>query len=135
MRSYIRHPSDIPINYELDGDPSTCGECLTNVSEGGLCFCTSRSIPRGAEISIHIPIVTPDFVAEGTVAWCKKLEDSYLIGVQFRHEAIEYSVRMVEQVCHIEHFRQEILQNEGRQLTGEEAAMEWITLNASEFPK
>jgi len=135
MRSFIRHPSDIPINFKFDKDSPTCSECLDNVSEGGLCFCSSELVPIGSEINIIIPISEPAFEAHGVVAWCKQSGEKYLVGVQFAHKSTEYSVRMVEQVCHIEHFRHQILRNEGRRLTGEEAAMEWIMRNAATFPQ
>ena len=41
---------------------------------------------------------------------------------------------MIEQICHIEHYRHEIEQVEGRKLNSEEAAREWIQRYASEFP-
>lgn len=41
---------------------------------------------------------------------------------------------MVEQVCYIEHYRAEIKLTEGRELGTEEAAKEWISLFASQFP-
>ena len=44
-------------------------------------------------------------------------------------------MRMVEQVCHIEHWKKEIREKEGRELTGEQAAMEWIKKYAKDFPR
>jgi hypothetical protein len=41
---------------------------------------------------------------------------------------------MVEQLLHIESYRREIEQQEGRPLTTEEAAREWIGRYASSFP-
>jgi hypothetical protein len=41
---------------------------------------------------------------------------------------------MVEQVCHIENYKKEVYQTEGRLLTAEEAAVEWIHKYASQFP-
>jgi hypothetical protein len=41
---------------------------------------------------------------------------------------------MVEQVCHVESYRRAVEQREGRQLTAEEAAEEWISRHASSFP-
>ena len=45
-----------------------------------------------------------------------------------------YSTRMVEQVEHIKHSRQEVLRVEGRVLDDESAALEWITRFAATFP-
>jgi hypothetical protein len=41
---------------------------------------------------------------------------------------------MVGQVCHIESYKKVVYQAEGRLLTAEEAAMEWIGKHASQFP-
>jgi hypothetical protein len=41
---------------------------------------------------------------------------------------------MVEQLCHIEHYRKEVRDTEGRILDGEAAAREWISKFAAKFP-
>ena len=41
---------------------------------------------------------------------------------------------MVEQICHIEHYKSEVLAREGRHLDGEQAAREWIQKFAHGFP-
>jgi hypothetical protein len=43
-------------------------------------------------------------------------------------------VRLIEQICYIEHYRQEVLISEGRKLTSEQAALEWIEKFAQDFP-
>ena len=45
-----------------------------------------------------------------------------------------FKVRMVEQICHIEHYRKEVLASEDRRLTSQEAATEWIGKYSSKFP-
>ena len=41
---------------------------------------------------------------------------------------------MIEQICHIEHYRKEVARVEGRELSTQEAASEWISRYASDFP-
>jgi hypothetical protein len=41
---------------------------------------------------------------------------------------------MVQQVCSIENYRREVQQREGRALTTQEAASEWIAKYAGRFP-
>ena len=41
---------------------------------------------------------------------------------------------MVEQICHIEHYRIKVKENDGRDLNIEEAAQEWIEKYARDFP-
>ncbi|WP_313952899.1 hypothetical protein [Accumulibacter sp.] len=45
-----------------------------------------------------------------------------------------FATRMVEQVQHIERYRQEVLRVEGRVLDGDSAAWEWISRYAALFP-
>ncbi len=45
-----------------------------------------------------------------------------------------FATRMVEQIQHIEHYRQEVLLVEGRTLDGDSAALEWISRYAALFP-
>jgi Tfp pilus assembly protein PilZ len=134
MRLFIRHPSDVPIDYQLGGHADTSREQLTNYSEGGLCFQARHHISPGTEIHFAIPITPPHFHATGVVVWCRKEEDEYFVGVKFTEEETAYAVRMVEQLCYIEHYRQTVETNEGRQLSGEEAALEWIEKYAENFP-
>jgi hypothetical protein len=57
------------------------------------------------------------------------------VGVRFEDRDTAISVRMVEQVCHIEQYKLQVRETEGRELTGEQAAMEWIEKHAHEFPR
>ncbi len=137
-REYIRHPTNIPIGYSLD---AIVGEKqhqrrLRNISEGGLCFISDSMIEQGRNILISIPLCQPEFKAQGVVAWCQPIDKTHFdIGVEFQDESIHFTLRMVEQLCHIEEYKQHILQNEGRELSDEEAANEWINKYAGEFPR
>jgi hypothetical protein len=56
------------------------------------------------------------------------------LGVAFLNAEDAYRARMVEQICHIESFRRKLISNEGRTLTPEAAAREWIARYADSFP-
>jgi hypothetical protein len=107
---------------------------LHNISTGGLSFQTDEAILPGEALLIRIAIQKPPFEAEGTVVWCDKYSDGYQVGVHFEQADIDYALRMIEQICHIEQYRNEIQRREGRKLSSEEAANEWISLYASDFP-
>ncbi len=135
MREFIRHPTDIPIKYRIR-DSKTIGiNNLTNVSVGGLCFRSSVSLKEGMELMLSIPIIKPAFRAKGRVAWCNKTDDGYDVGVNFFDSDTEYRARMVEQICQIEHYRRDVQHREGRIISAEKAAEEWIEKYASEFPR
>ncbi len=135
MRSFIRHPSDIPIEYQMDDYGSGAGhEHLHDIGHGGLSFSSSQELAAGAPITIRISHLQPAFEVEGRVAWCRKEGSGFVIGVSFLQAGDRFRVRMVEQICHIEHYKSEVLENEGRVISGEQAACEWIDRYAGSFP-
>jgi len=136
MRSYIRHPSDIPIEYQMDvSGAGVSRQRLNNISEGGLSFRSGQALPVGSTITIRISEVHPDFEAKGQVIWCRRQSPIYEIGVAFIGATDLFQVRMVEQICHIEQYKAEVLAREGRRLSGEQAAREWIEKFAEQFPQ
>lgn len=135
LRQYLRHPSDVPIVYQLGEVVAHRSHYLRNIGKGGLCFSSRIALTPGAHIHIEIPIAEPVFKADGIVAWCEPAEDDFEVGVRFEGIDAEYGLRMVEQVCQIEHYRHETFKSEGRVLTSEEAALEWIQKYAARFPQ
>ncbi|NEV61805.1 PilZ domain-containing protein [Thiorhodococcus minor] len=134
-RQFLRHPSDVPISYSLREVVFSQSDYLRNIGEGGLCFASRIPISPGTRIHIEIPIAEPAFEADGIVVWCNAADPAFEVGVRFEGVEAEYGIRMVEQVCHIEHYRQQVLKQEGRSLTSEEAALEWIQKFADRFPR
>ncbi len=134
MRLYIRHPTDVPIDFQLGGRVNMNREQLTNYSSGGLCFMSEMAIDPGTEINIAIPIMPPRFHATGVVVWCREEQQGFLVGIKFIESETAYAVRMVEQLCYIEQYKQMVKTLENRTISGEEAAMEWIEKYAGEFP-
>ncbi len=133
MRHYIRHPSDIPIQYRVS-EQGEADEHLSNISRGGLSFYSKVPIEVGSDISLSFPLLKLGIETRGRVVWCRRFERQYLVGVEFFDAEEAYNTRMVEQICYIEHYRQEVLVSEGRSLNAEEAAKEWIEKYAEKFP-
>lgn len=131
-REYIRHPSNIPLEVVLGKISEAC--LALDVAEGGLCFISEHAADLQQGITIAFPLCTPTFTVDGFVRWCLKTGNQYLVGVAFRSDAINYAVRMVEQVCHIENYREQIKQQQGIELSSQEAANQWIQKYAAEFP-
>ena len=134
MRKFIRHPSDIPIQVLMEDVVSDEKEYLTNISFGGLAFKSLVHLAEGTIVRVKIPLVNPVFETKGRVVWCKKAEDCFDVGIEFLEQKDIFKARMVEQVCYIEHYKREISAVEGRELTAEEAAIEWIMKYAADFP-
>jgi len=134
MRAYIRHPSDVPIEFVPLSDSPIIKSVVQDVSMGGLSFSSTERLSVGAVVRVRIPIVEPPFEAEAKVAWCLARPDCFEAGIEFIKEQDAFTARMVEQVCHIEHYRLWVQEVEGRTLDGEHAAQEWIGKFASDFP-
>lgn len=144
MRQYIRHPASIPIQIEDDceenllADETVCEDQPSftetrNLSEGGLCFICSHRVTAGTTIGFYIACVTPDYHGTGVVTWCHQAHsNAYEVGVRFTDANQFFKTRMVEQVCQIEAYRRYHI-NQGRTLSSEEAAREWIANNAAYF--
>lgn len=134
MREYIRHPVDIPIEFQRDQDKAyDQHETLSNISEGGLAFRSQSALEVGALIHIRIPVSEPPYEAQARVAWCQSDGTGFEIGIALLGAEEGFRSRMVEQICHIEHYRQEVLHLEGRQLSAQQAALEWIRKYADTF--
>lgn len=135
MRNFIRHPADIPIKIIKDETGDCYRQLLQDVSTGGLRCRFNEPLAIGDEIKIIIDLVEPVLEISGRVVWCRAADIAYEIGIEYRGEVDVYRLRMVEQICHIEHYRKEIQIREGRTISSEQAAREWIVKFADEFPK
>lgn len=134
MRKYIRHPTGMPLKFSLQGDLPPRRERLKDVSNGGLCFGTAVAMEPGYIVRLLISIADQYFEADAHVVWCREDGGGFDIGVRFDSEEDEFALRMVEQLCYIEQYRRQVAEDEGRHLSSEEAAHEWIERFAADFP-
>lgn len=133
MRNYIRHPTGIPIHVSL-GLLSREQVKVRNLSVGGLCFVTDVLLRVGAVVDLFIPFVKPDYQGVGVIVWRREQSPSeFEVGVRFANDDEYFRVRMMEQVCQIEAYRQRLLLEDGRDLSTEQAALEWINKYAATF--
>jgi len=137
LREFIRHPTSVPVQLEeLDGEISHGINTLNNVSFGGVsCLCT-EPIEIGCTVKMKVVYVNPDFEITGKIVWCRAKNNLYEVGIEFIVSKDQvFHLRMVEQICHIKRYRNEVLHNDGREISSEEAAMEWIEKYADNFPE
>jgi hypothetical protein len=135
MRQFIRHPSDVPIEVRSAGDSDYVGRGGKNVGFGGLAFLSDTAMKPETIVTLRMPCLRPVFeVNSARVTWCKNEGGQFAVGVQFLDADVAFRVRMVEQICHIENYRRDVEIQDGRKLTTEEAAKEWIRLYGSSFP-
>jgi hypothetical protein len=132
MRKFVRHPSSIPIELAI-ARTSNCGGAseMRNISSGGFACAIDEPITVGSAVQLRIPAIWPDYRACGLVVWCRAAPPCYEVGIEFGAKDF-FKAKMVEQLCQIEQYRQQVLRD-GRELDSEQAAQEWIALYATEF--
>ena len=92
-----------------------------------------KPISIGSEINIQINHVKPTANLKGCIVWCRRFSDHFEVGVQFSDQADPFLTQMVEQVCHIENYRQTQQEVAGRVISSEVAAKEWIAKFAEHY--
>lgn len=137
IRKHIRQitglPIEVKLDYASDDTEDTDYDEITNVSLGGLAFIASDRLDLSEHIKVRFPILNEDAELEGKVIWCEKTQRGYEIGLEFDDPEEVGRLKMVEQIYHIENYREKIKQHEGRELSSEQAAREWVSQYAGEF--
>jgi hypothetical protein len=133
MRRFFRHPTTVPVQM-LDADGGARCDTLRDVSLGGLSFCYSEPLPVGDTVRVRIEVGTSTFEAPCRVVWCQAENVAWQIGVEFLDANDLFRARMIEQICHIEHYRQDVRARQRRDLSAQDAALEWIARYARLFP-
>jgi hypothetical protein len=135
MRQFIRHPVDVPIEIRSSRAAPRAAVKTHDISLGGLAVRSAEPVEPGAMLEVRIPYVQPAFEAHAPVVWCRPDHDGgHEVGVTFLDAQDAFTARMVEQICHIEDYRRSVAREEGRQLSPEDAAHEWISKFAASFP-
>lgn len=134
MRKFLRHPSDMPVELVLRRQACIPRQRLNNISLGGVACNSLRGFRRGTSVELRIPLLGDQARYPGVVAWCRRQANDYLVGIAFIDEDTLFRARMVEQVCQIQHYRQQLEQESGQSMTIEQCAQDWIAKHAAEFP-
>ena len=134
-RTFLRHPSEMPIHIHCEGHHGHNLRRLNNISLGGLACRSEEPLEVGSEVFVEIPVGNLPFRARGSVVWCHPHHTCFELGIQFADNEDAFAARMVEQLCYIERYRRQVKESEGRELDSATAALEWITKFASSFPR
>lgn len=136
VQSFIHHPAEVPVKLVISDSQFP----LLSIDESastGVYIHTSTQYPVNSCVEVEINVQTPAFFAKGYICSSEPLKDGigYETGVVFDCPKTAFAVRMIEQVCYIEQYRQQVSVTEGRELTIDSAATEWITQHAASFPE
>lgn len=135
-RRFIRHPTQSPIVCRRQGHRRRRLADLRNIGFGGMAFVSQESFAPGDLVTVEYPALTVSGLS-GEVVWSGDLGDGthrHLCGIRFLERSMFLRARLVEQLCHIEAYRRDQREKNGRDLTPNEAASEWIATTASGFP-
>ncbi|WP_027853130.1 hypothetical protein [Marinobacterium litorale] len=127
--SYIQHPADMPLRIEAQPTFHQQGQTLPL----GLICNTEQAFTAGTPVRITSPRIGPEIRSSGIVVWCRRQGQDWQLGVGFFSSEELYRIRMLEQICHIDHYRQ-LQRRQGQRLSPETAAQEWIEKFAAHFP-
>ncbi len=135
MQNTNLDPEGIETRLRLDTVVVGDGDYLREIGPTGLVFASRLALNSGAAIELHVPIALPALETDGRVVWCRPEQDHFIVCVEFSRRIDRFRARMIWQVYRIEHYRKTVQEREGRELTRQEAAVEWIKLYAPDFPK
>lgn len=130
MNRFLPHPSDVPVELTVLKYHRLYRQRLHTISLGGVACNHPRAFRRGTPIEMYIPSLGEAARYPGYVAWCRKQEVGYLIGIAFTDEQTLFGARMGEQVCQIKHFCEQ--HNEDAESI-DALAREWVSQHAVEF--
>lgn len=131
-RKTPRYPGEIPVAYTLGEVVASESAYLNNISAGGISFDSMVALDPGTVILLQMPVSHPLFSTPSRVIWCRKIAFQHEVGVEFMDADMGFRGRIVDMVRRIEAYRQDAARA-GRDLTAQEATLEWIELFGGEF--
>jgi len=137
IRRHIRHITGIPIKITLDyasrSYQKSSDDLITNVSHGGMSFIADDRFDIGQTIRVRFPILNKRTALSCKVIWCQKTGRGYETGLEFEDPEETQRMKMIDQISDIENYRRRLENQEGRKITSEQAAREWVEQYAGEF--
>ena len=100
---------------------------IQNISLGGIACFSDEAVPTGDLVSVDLSIGGQLLQLEGRVVWCRRAPGGHFeLGLRFEEGAAESRERVYRDLAEIERYRHEVLMLEGRQLSSDAAALEWM---------
>ncbi len=127
----IDHPASQPLAFRVCAAPQpVAGE------RGGIYLRFRAAHPPRAGTPLQLSIEAGGKVHQfhSRVVEVDRAHTPNRVVVRIARQREAFVARMIEQLCHIAHYRQQTLASEGRALSEERAAREWIARYAAAFP-
>ena len=134
-RRFYRHPIECPIQVRAASEKQTAHFDTADISEGGLCFFCDHSLAPETTIEVDIPILDKFFHIRARVVYSRQdtQRNLFYTGVAFEDSNSLFKAKLAEEILAIEKFREELARLEGREVSEDEAARQWIAKHAKEF--
>ncbi|MGH1430710.1 MAG: PilZ domain-containing protein [Neptuniibacter sp.] len=127
----IHHPEEFSIELQQKKTPYPISDKFLNLK---LVCHSSTPFSSGESVAIHLPTVSNNEEVMGVVEWCNSAQRGFELGIKFSDPNELMRLRMLEQICFIKRYRNHVLHIEGRDLSDQDAALEWIAKYARLFP-
>lgn len=131
---FIQHPDTVAAQLCVTSDHASRGMDLVAHGHGGVCMPSQLGYQPGTPLQVRVCLSGRDLRYHGLVLWRRRRRHAFELGLGFATDAAAYRARMVEQLCHIEAYRQQALAD-GRTIDFETAARQWIARYSSGFPQ
>jgi hypothetical protein len=111
-RKFVRRPAEIPIEYEIAGNPNDSTHFTKNISFGGLCFQSSVQLEKETIIKLKFTSLNPDFQIKGRIAWTTPNNGKYDVGIEFLDNNDARLAKIIEEIIYIKNFQKQVFESE-----------------------
>lgn len=133
-RNFIKHPYDHPLSLRCIKQPARNFDVSHYRVAGGIQISVKQEFNPGSLVEARTRIQGKRLAFIGRVIWSRqKHGKTHCLGLVFDNAEDAFRARMIEQLCHIEHY-QRSQRAHGRCLDVHDAANEWIERFSPDFP-
>ncbi|MDD5443455.1 MAG: PilZ domain-containing protein [Pseudomonas fluorescens] len=133
MGRFLPHPDDVAVELIQRPSPAIPRQRLHTIGLGGVACNCPRALRQGTAVDLCIPSLGASARYPGYVAWCRKVDKGYRVGISFTDEHALFGARMGEQVCQMERYCRLHEEAEPTPAQLEAMAREWVSRHAVEF--
>jgi len=126
-RTQPRVPSALSVRLRHARRDGHHARTIQNMSVGGIACYSDEPVPTGERVAVEMAIGGQQVQLQGSVVWCRAAGGRFELGLRFEEERPEARARAYRELAEIERYRHEVLMLEGRQLSSDAAALEWIS--------
>jgi len=132
--AFIQHPPAVRVRLCVTADQDIPGMDLLAHGRGGVCVPSPLGYQPGTPLQVRVSLDGTEMRYHGLVLWRRAGPGAFELGLGFATDEGAYRARLIEQLCHIEAYRQRAAAR-GEELDFEVAAARWIARYSGGFPQ